>query len=77
MFKVQVIKELDGELKDSSTATFTSPRAEDPENNSISMSFDIGGKIFIRARKNDDNSFYVKVNRGLVPPKNFTYPVKV
>jgi hypothetical protein len=72
-----VVKGLDGELEDSSTATYTSPHAEDPENNSIRMSFDTGGKIFMRARKNGDNTFYVKINRGLVPPKSFNYPIKV
>jgi hypothetical protein len=77
LFKVSVIKGVDGELEDSSTVTYTSPKAVDPENNLISMSFDVGGSIFIRARKNDDNTFYVKVNKGLVSPKNGTYPVKI
>jgi hypothetical protein len=77
LYKVTIVKGLDGELEDSSTATYTSPQAVDPENHSISMSFDTGGKFFMRARKNDDNSFYIKINRGLVPPKNSTYPVKV
>lgn len=77
IFKVNVIKGVDGELEDSSVATYTSPKATDPENNSITMDFDVGGKIFLRARKNDDNSFYLKVNRGLVPKKTASYKVRI
>ena len=41
------------------------------------MSFDTGGQFFMRARKKDDNSFYLSVNRGLTPKKSAQYKLKV
>ena len=67
----------DGELTDDSSITFKSPKAVDKENNSIKMAFDFGGKYFIRARKNDDDTFSLKINRALVPKKIAKYVVKI
>ena len=41
------------------------------------MAFDFGGKYFIRARKNDDDTVSLKINRALVPKKKAKYVVKI
>ncbi len=40
------------------------------------MSFE-GGKAFLRMKMNDDGTFYIKVNRALLPQKTASYPVSV
>ena len=77
ILKVSLIKGIDGELEDSSVVTYISPKAVDPENNVISMDIDVGGKTFLRGKKNDDDTFYLKINRALLPKKTAKYPVKI
>ena len=75
-FTVQLVKGEDGELEDDSIETFTSPKAVDGENDQIVMSF-TGGTTFMRVKDNDDDTFYIKVNKALLPQKSATYPVSV
>ena len=77
ILKVSLIKGIDGELEDSSVVTYISPKAVDPENNVISMDIDVEGKTFLRGKKNDDDTFYLKINRALLPKKTAKYPVKI
>ena len=36
-----------------------------------------GGDTFMRMKKNDDDSFNIKVNKGLLPKKTASYPVSI
>ena len=40
------------------------------------MSFD-GVKNFMRMKKNDDDTFFVKINKSLLPKKTASYPISI
>ena len=77
IFKVSLITGIDGELEDSSLVIYISPKAIDPENNAISMDFEVDGKTFLRGMKNEDNTFSIKINKVLLPKKTAKYLVKI
>ena len=66
VFKVSLIKGSDGAIQDTSVVEFTSPIAEDPEGEKITMTFDLKGYSWMKATQNSDNSFTVKVDRSQI-----------
>jgi len=76
IFGVKLVKGVDGELEDDSTETYTSPKAVDAQKDKIIMSF-TGGKVFMRMKKNDDDTFFIKINKSLLPKKTATYAVSI
>ena len=76
VFKVELIKGVDGEIEGDPDVTYTSPKAVDPQKDKILMDF-VGGKTFMRIKKADDDTFYIKVNKGLTPKKSATYPISI
>ena len=71
-----LIKGVDGEIEGDLGVTYTSPKAIDAEKDTIIMNFD-GEDIFMRAKKNDEDAFYIKINKGLLPKKTANYSVSV
>jgi hypothetical protein len=53
-------------MQGSKTAVYTSPVAVDPNGDPIEMSFDLKGKGYISASKNEDNSFSLVVNKDKI-----------
>lgn len=77
IFKIDLITGLDGVLEDGSIVVYNSPKAIDPENNKMIIDFEFGRKNFIRAKKNDDNSFSCKINKTLLPKKSEKYKIGI
>lgn len=77
ILKFSLVVGHDGELEDDSPVVFKSPKAVDKEKNAIKMDFNTGRQIFLRARKNDDDTFTIKINRSLVPRKKAKYAIKI
>lgn len=76
--KLDFVIGTDGIPEDLSDIEFTSPKAIDPENDPIKMEFDSKGKSFISTRKNDDNTFTLKLKRSLIFDKvSSEIPVKI
>ena len=66
IFIIELVKGVDGEIEGDPDATYTSPKAIDEQNDQIVMDFE-GGDSFMRIKQNDDDRFYIKVNKGLLP----------
>lgn len=76
VFNIELVNSEDDIIEDDSSVKFTSPKATDAEKDQISFDIDTGGQSFMRAKKNSDH-FVLHVNRGLVPKKSGSYPIKI
>lgn len=66
IFIIELVKGVDGEIEGDPDATYTSPKAIDEQKDQIVMDFE-GGNSFMRIKQKDDDRFYIKVNKGLLP----------
>ena len=67
---------VEGVIEGESFETYTSPPAIDKEKDQIKINFE-GENEFITMKQNSDDTFYIKVNKDLVPKKTAEYPLKI